>query len=194
MWGGVEEAPNENRFQIIKYGNKVKKMADIEKMASEIKKHPLMVEYLKEARRGYVCPACGNGSGEDGTGAIVSEDGTKLLCGKCQRGLTNIDVLATYLGIGTTGTDYVEVVKYGAEKLGISIPIQPIQPQKGKNKEELEKILREDIEQAREKLKSLSAKEKRGLTDETLEEFQIGVDFEWKPPKKRKGNAEKGTP
>ena len=61
-------------------------MVEIEKIATEIKRSPLMVEYLKKARRGYVCPICGNGSGEDGTGAKISKDGTRLLCGKCQRG------------------------------------------------------------------------------------------------------------
>lgn len=171
-------------------------MVEIEKIATEIKKHLLMVEYLKPARRGYVCPSCGNGSGKDGTGAIVSEDGTKLLCGKCQRVLTNIDVMASYLGIGTTGADYVEVVKYGASKLGISpTPFHPMQQQKEnkKDKEELEKIIRVDIDKARENVKSLTAKEKRGLTEETLEEFEVGLNMKWKPPKMRVGEQEKNV-
>ena len=166
-------------------------MVEIEKIATEIKRSPLMVEYLKKARRGYVCPICGNGSGEDGTGAKISKDGTRLLCGKCQRGLTNIDVLAAYLGIGTTGADYVEVVKYGMEKLGIAPnPLNSFQPHKGKKKEELEKIIRVDIEQAREKIEKLDKKEKRGLKENTLKEFEIGVEFEWTPPKTREGKTD----
>ena len=168
---------------------------ELEKIAEEIKKYPLMVEYLKPARRGYECPSCGNGAGEDGTGAIVSKDGTRLLCGKCQRGLTNIDVLAFHLGIGTTGEDYREVVKYGAEKLGIEGVMKPkVESEKEK---EMEEQIRLDIEEARANLKKLSVKEKRGLTDETLKTFQIGVDFNWEPPRTRAENErkqKKGTP
>ena len=163
---------------------------EIEKIVNEMKKKPILIEYLTPAKKGYVCPVCGNGSGEDGTGAVLSEDGTRLLCGKCQRGLTNIDVLANYLGLGTTGADYVEVMKYGAEKLGIetsSIPPIPKEKEKKEQaKKELAQVIESDIEKAQANLKKLSAKEKRGLTEKTLEEFKIGLDFNWTPPKTRK--------
>ena len=163
---------------------------EIEKIVNEMKKKPILIEYLTPAKKGYVCPVCGNGSGEDGTGAVLSEDGTRLLCGKCQRGLTNIDVLANYLGLGTTGADYVEVVKYGAEKLGIepsSIPPIPKEKEKKEQtKKELAQIIESDIEKAQVNLKKLSAQEKRGLREETLEEFKIGLEFNWTPPKTRK--------
>lgn len=158
----------------------------LQEIAEEIKNRPLLVEYLKPAKRGYVCPVCGNGSGEDGTGAIVSEDGTRLLCGKCQRGLTNIDVLASYLGKGIKGKEYIEVLKYGMEVMG--------KEEVGNKKPsaiikvvsvEMERMIYSDIEQARANLKKLSAKEKRGLTDETLKTFQIGLNENWTPPQKR---------
>ena len=165
---------------------------EINEIAEALKKSELLVEYLRPARRGYVCPECGNGSGDDGTGAVISEDGTRLLCGKCQRGLTNIDIIAHHLGVGTRGADYVEVVKYGVEKIGITpAMIQSFQSLEG-NKKSLEKqefseleIIRVDIEKATLKIEKLTAKEKRGLKEETLKEFEIGVEFQWTPPTKR---------
>lgn len=169
-------------------------MENLELITAEIKKSALLVEYLKPAKRGYVCPACGNGSGENGTGAIISADGTRLLCGKCQRGLTNIDIVAAHLGKRTTGEDYIDVVRYSAEKLGIEMKESRVQIQQlGKKSDraeigvetEITKIILEDIAKGKNYLSELEEKEKRGLTEKTLKEFEIGVDFRWTPPKER---------
>ena len=89
-------------------------------LASEIKSRPILTQYLKPAKkRGYVCIGCGNGSGDDGTGADVNDDETRLLCGKCQKGFSNIDIIANHLGISTSGKDFFEVVKFGCQEFGL---------------------------------------------------------------------------
>lgn len=57
--------------------------------------HTLAPQYLAAAKRkGYVCPICGSGSGQDGTG-ITTKDGIHFLCWRCgYRGKTLIDILA----------------------------------------------------------------------------------------------------
>lgn len=179
-------------------------MEKIEKIAEEIKNRPLLVEYLKPAKRGYVCPKCGNGSGKDGTGAVISEDGTRLLCGKCQRGLTNIDILAAHLGLGTSGKDYVEVVKYGGKILGIEMEKPKFSmPQAKKEKSEAElaqerkenELIQEDISMAQKNIEKLPVEGRRGLSLSTLKYFGCGYIAEWKPPKSRvSGTYAKETP
>ncbi len=94
--------------------------ANLKNLAEEIKSRPILTRYLTPAnKRGYVCIGCGNGSGDDGTGADVNDDETRLLCGKCQKGFSNIDVIANHLGISTTGKDFFNVVKFGCQEFGL---------------------------------------------------------------------------
>lgn len=96
------------------------KQIDLKLLADEIKNHPLLTRYLTPAKKsGYVC-ICGNGSGDKGTGAEISKDGNRLLCGKCGKGYSNIDIIAKHLGIGTSGKDFIEVVKFGCQEFGLT--------------------------------------------------------------------------
>ena len=98
----------------------IKNANDFKLLAAEIKSRPILTEYLTPAaKKGFIC-ICGNGSGEDGTGAEISKDGSHLLCGKCLKGYSNIDIIAHHLGVGTTGKDFVEVVKFGCQIFGLS--------------------------------------------------------------------------
>ena len=160
-------------------------MKNIENLAEEIRNRQLVVEYLKVAKKGYVCPNCGNGSGENGTGATVSKDGTRLLCGKCQRGFTNIDIIASYLGLDTTGMDFLEVVRFATERLGI---VEDINGTKNEDRKvqakvkspEMSQMIISDVAQAQRN--RIPVQERRGLKEETLKEFKIGLMGEWTPP------------
>ena len=93
---------------------------DLKSLADEIKKRPLLTRYLTPAKKsGYVC-ICGNGSGDKGTGAEIGKDGNRLICGKCGKGYSNIDIIAKHLGIGTNGKDFIEVVKFGCQEFGLT--------------------------------------------------------------------------
>ena len=57
----------------------------------------------------------------------------------------------------------------------------------------MQKLISADIENSKDRADKIPQKEKRGLSDETLAEFQIGVDFNWTPPQSRLDN-EKSYP
>ena len=96
---------------------------NFEKIISELKIRPIPLHMLtKAAKGGYIC-ICGNGSGEKGTGANLSSDGTRLLCGKqCghSKGVYSyIDIAAHYYNIDLT--NFVEGVKQLCQVEGIDL-------------------------------------------------------------------------
>lgn len=93
---------------------------DLISLAENINRHSLLTEYLKHAKRGFVCIECGNGSGNNGTGAVVKNN--KLKCGKCQHSFNNIDIIAHHLHLSNRGKDFVEIVKFGCQLFGIDFP------------------------------------------------------------------------
>ena len=62
------------------------------------KNRSIPTNWLQPVKRGFKCIGCGNGSGNDGTGASLSNDGTRLLCGKCGKAFSYIDVAAFHYG------------------------------------------------------------------------------------------------
>lgn len=180
---------------------------NLNKIADEIRSLPLMTDFLTPAARsGFICPNCGNGTGDDGTGAVEKDN--RLICGKCNKVFSNIDICAAHLGISTTGNDFVEVLKFAAERAGINIDSgsnytvipakkQPAPVKKEKSAMELAQIqkelelIKQDIQVAREHLKELPLDENgqwRGLTIETLIFFQCGYLPNWKSPTSRMMN------
>ncbi len=142
---------------------------DLKILADEIKRRPILTKYLTAAAKsGYIC-ICGNGSGEDGTGAVISEDGTRLLCGKCQKGYSNIDIIANYLGVGTTGKDFIEVIKFGCQEFGL--PFANDSPVK--NSPEIFERLAEAQNNLPSFVKNQGGKW-RGLSLETLQHINAG--------------------
>ena len=155
---------------------------DLGLLAEEIKRRPLLTQYLTPAaKRGYIC-ICGNGSGEHGTGANVSKDGNRLLCGKCQSGYSNIDIIANHLGISTNGKDFIEVVKFGCQEFGLPfIDETPTTPTENKKFEKVTKVEKvEPFDRLEEAQKNLADFIKnqggkwRGLSLETLQHNKCG--------------------
>ncbi len=101
---------------------------DLISSSEEINSRPILEEYLTPAKRGFVCIECNNGTGDDGTGAIIKDN--KLKCGKCQHSFNNIDIIAHHLGLSTRGRDFVEVVRFGCELFGIDFSISNSTPQR----------------------------------------------------------------
>ena len=156
---------------------------DLIPLADDINRYPLLTEYLKSAKRGFVCPECGNGSGDDGTGAIIKDN--KLMCGKCLHSFNNIDIIAHHLGLSTRGRDFVEVVKFGCQFLGIDFPTSNFTPQKRNlpkpvpaKVEKVEKAeLFERLAEAQHKLDKFVESQGgswRGLSFETLKRMNAG--------------------
>lgn len=141
---------------------------DLKLLADEIKNRPLLTRYLTPAKKsGYIC-ICGNGSGDKGTGAEIGKDGNRLLCGKCGKGYSNIDIIAKHLGIGTTGKDFIEVVKFGCQEFGLTFTDEiPT--------EKVEKFDR--LEEAQNNLANFVKNQGgkwRGLSLETLQRIKAG--------------------
>ena len=69
---------------------------------SDFKARKIPIAWLDKVKFGFKCIGCGNGSGKKGTGATLSKDGTRLLCGKCQKAFSYIDVACFHYGIDLT--------------------------------------------------------------------------------------------
>lgn len=194
---------------------------NVKDAAEYIRNAALMTDLLKPAKKRvsgndtYICPSCGNGSGEDGTGAEVKDN--RLMCGKCNGVFSNIDLIGASVGsalvtfgkIIVEDKDFIEVVKLGAERLGIDIDndyssnnsayytpnapkIQsPLKKKKEKSEAETAKeqveteMILADISEAQKHLAELPETQRRGLTLETLQHFNCGYLPNWKSPTSR---------
>ncbi len=178
----------------------------IDEAAALLKASPIFTEYLEPADNGgYICPVCGNGSGDDKTGATLYDGGTKLGCRHCGTNFTNVDICALACGQKITGgeitgKDFVSAVKFGAEKLGETVDgvadVSAFEERKNslsskaKTKDPATEKARaemrqRDIETAQANIENLPVEERRGLTLETLTKFGVGYIADWKPTKSR---------
>ena len=66
----------------------------------------------KARHNGYICPECGNGSGEDGTGIdiVYKNNHYCTKCMKCGKSFDNIHFLAHHFKLDTKGEDYKELL------------------------------------------------------------------------------------
>ena len=152
----------------------------------------------------YICPICGNGSGNSGDGiAFKNEDGAWLAkCFKCGHGFDNISLLAAHYSLNTRA-DFGEILKRSAADFGIATDIDFHKPQKfsayhnltpikieklaqDSNKIEVEKLTEKYIKQVLtlpDNLEKLSEGNRRGLTVETLRHFKCIYVEKWIHPK-----------
>ena len=160
------------------------------------KSRQIPIAWLIPVKHGFKCIGCGNGSGSDGTGATLSQDGTRLLCGKCGKAFSYIDIAAFHYGFDIS--NFADAVKKICEYENISLELSlnsksdtsTAHKEKPVNSE-LQNLIAADIENARANIEHLPENEKRGLNDTTLDFFQIGVVFNWTHPSSRLSNVEK---
>lgn len=77
---------------------------------------------LKKAKKGYVCPLCGNGEGKDGTGIdIRAVNGVYLSkCFKCGAGFDNFKLLGLHYNLDPRNDgDFIEICKRTCEDFNI---------------------------------------------------------------------------
>ena len=91
----------------------------IEETIKELKSRQIQLEWLKKVKCGYRCIGYGNGSGTYGTGANLNNDGTRLLCGKCGKAFSYIDVAAYHYGFDIS--NFADAVKKICEIENIQI-------------------------------------------------------------------------
>ena len=150
----------------------------------ELKSRQIPTEWLEKVKHGYKCIGCGNGSGKDGTGAVISEDGTRLLCGKCGKGFSYIDVAAKYYGIDLG--NFVEGVKEILKIEGMALEDKALEDNFEEKFKSEEKELTRIIEKAQESLKEFVESQGgkwRGLSLELLKKLKCGYSKEYAHPK-----------
>ena len=194
---GISSGKNvKKNLPIISKGQKVVATITLSAAINELKSRQIPIAWLIPVKHGFKCIGCGNGSGSDGTGATLSQDGTRLLCGKCGKAFSYIDVAAFHYNLDIS--NFADTVKKISEIEGISIQFfsKPNADTSISHKEksvniELQNLIDTDVSDAHMNLDKLPEKEKRGLNDTTLEFFQIGVVFNWTSPSSRLSNDER---
>ena len=172
---------------------------------------------LKKAKKGYVCPLCGNGEGKDGTGIDIHEvNGTFLAkCFKCGAGFDNFKLLGLHYHLDPgSDKDFIELCRRTCEDFGIpasfddksyserrkfdrvmekfsaNVSIKPPSQHyedAPPDPAELE-MIRADIVKAQANLENLPENARRGLSINTLRGFGCGFINKWTHPKSRLGN------
>ena len=140
-----------------------------------------IIELPRAQKKGYVCPLCSNGTGEDGDG-ITSKDGKHYKCFRCGFSGDYLDFLKEQNNTDENGI---------FEMFGVTIRGDWMQQRTAPEPEtELTAEQRIDYSdyflQAEEKLlrsgEALDYLHGRGLTDETIRKYHIGYDSEWISP------------
>ena len=156
------------------------------------------VESITQKSKGsnmYICPLCGSGTGNHGTGAFSIKDGTSWKCFSCEKGGDIFDLIGKYEGI----EDYSAQLKRAGELFNIDLDGGTAYQNQGKS----EQYTHTDIHtntytqdgedytdfflQANRDIDKTSYH--RGLTLETLNRFKIGYVEEWRHPKRPQAPA-----
>ena len=158
-----------------------------------IHSHP-EIYFTREARKGgYVCPICGNGSGEDGTGVkLIRGQSFRYKCFKCD---TSGDVINFYAAEHnlTNGEALREVCRlYGLEYTPrkfnkiVRLHRKPIATtEKNVSNHQETQIIANDIIIAASHLRETDYFAKRGISYETAEKYHCGYLEQWTHPTKR---------
>jgi len=102
----------------------------------ELKEH--LLEFVaentsKSKNNFYVCPFCGSGEGQHGTGALwIYEDENRFFCHKCRTGGSIIDFYLNLHNLSNTHENISQAIKELSEKYNIqqSAPYQANQPKR----------------------------------------------------------------
>ena len=152
-------------------------------------------QHLEKDRtgKGYICPICGSGSGNKGTG-ITTKDGIHYSCWVgCFSSADIIDIIGLEYG----ETEYHEKLKKAAEELGLDIADYETEGHKRAKKEprprktqEAEKVNQQQEPQINYESFFLEASKNldktgyhRGISLKTLKRFNVGYVEKWKHPK-----------
>ena len=154
--------------------------------------HP-EIYFTQEAKKGgYVCPVCGNGSGEDGTGVkLIKGQSFRYKCFKCD---TSGDVINFYAA--EHHIDNREAILQVCALYGLEVPTKKFKrishahrrissnAESVKNQAETE-IIANDIIIAASHLRETDYFAKRGISYETAERYNCGYIEQWIHPQKR---------
>ena len=147
-----------------------------------------IVESAKKS--GIVCPNCGNGTGEDGTGLIPFWYNGALIykCHVCGKTFDNFDLIAEHFHLDIK-KDFPKVLAEGATLLGgaANLPVASVPIPVKKKTEEIPQDIPQDfsvfIEDVFINIGNLPESARRGFLLKTLEHFTCGFAPSWRHPK-----------
>ena len=154
--------------------------------------HP-EIYFTQEARKGgYVCPVCGNGSGEDGTGVkLIKGQSFRYKCFKCD---TSGDVINFYAAEHNLSN--IEAIAQVCALYGLDVPkkkfkrISHTHRHTSSSEKPLEnqaetELITNDIKLAASHLRETDYFTKRGISYEIAEKYNCGYIESWIHPTKR---------
>lgn len=162
-----------------------------------------------KSRKGFICPICGSGSGDNGTG-ITTKDGVHFTCwAGCFTHSDIIDIIGQRDGL----TEYIDKLKAACMEAGIVLdapssyrrataPEDFSKMEENLNQHKTKQDTHKDIHTiahtcqqdadadytnyftlCHKRIASTDYPQKRGLSNEVLERFNIGFDPSWQHPK-----------
>ena len=145
--------------------------------------------------RGYICPICGNGSGESGDGItpLEEENGTLFNhCFKCGFSGNNIGLISKVSGLDWKSPKVLAVglhlLNLAEQNKSVDFELPPVEKKvKEKTQAELA-LIAADIAESQKHLDELPMEDRRGLTIDTLRHFHCGYDLKWMHTKTRLAN------
>lgn len=156
--------------------------------AAEIRSRATDYLHRDGSGKGYVCPICGSGTGEKGTG-LTTKDGVHFTCWRgCFTSADIIDIIGLEAGISADDDKrYPEKVRMAAQALHVTLDDEdPAQPRRDEPKKQPEREperdtkpaqdFREYYAEARRKLEETDYPQRRGLSTETLKKYGVGYD------------------
>lgn len=152
---------------------------------------------LANDEKSYVCPVCGNGTGEKGDGLTpVCQNNVWLYhCLSCDAKFNNIKILAIYYGLDSRN-DFVEICRRACSDFGIFLESESQTTTKKKiTKTDLIKL---DIETSRLNLSDFISRCEnnlwRGLSLDTLQKHECGYFDDWQTIESRLAGISNSTP
>lgn len=155
-----------------------------------IRGNAINILHKDKSGKGYICPICNSGSGKNGTG-ITTKDGIHFTCwAGCYQNSDIIDIIGKQYGI----TDDHYKFNKAYEVFGLDIDsgniekakeIKPLQ--KSANLQAATKPETEDYTafflQAHSNINKTDYPQKRGLSKDVIDRFNLGYVEEWQSPK-----------
>lgn len=133
---------------------------------------------LANDEKSYVCPTCGNGTGDNGDGLVYYSDSNNYHCFKCGTHFDNISLLAAYYGLDAR-TDFGEILKRAADDFSIA-DFQTRAPKKQPRLTKQDLIVA-DIATAQATRADCPKDYLRGLTADIFAKYHCGYFANWIP-------------
>lgn len=130
----------------------------------------------------YVCPLCGSGNGQNGTGAFSVKDGTRWKCFSCNAGGDLFDLIGLIEGI----SDYSEQHKRADELFGLHMSSYNFKTQDkfvSIYKNQNETSYRDFFMNAHSHITETDYPKRRGLSEDVVNRFKLGYVPNWRHPK-----------